>query len=74
VKLFGGGRRDEAPSRIYDRVLVLADDGSTERTLRPEDFDGLGLDERVRLILGKKLRFYSGQTEVPVKEALRDPT
>jgi hypothetical protein len=71
VRLFGGGR-PEGPSRIYDRVLVLRDDGSTERTLTPAEFDELGLDERVRLILGKKLRFYAGQNEVSVKEALRE--
>jgi hypothetical protein len=71
VRLFGGGK-PEAPSRVYDRVLVLANDGSTERTLTPAEFDGLGLDERVRLILGKKLRFYAGQSEVSLKEALRE--
>lgn len=71
MRLFGGGR-PETPSRVYDRVLVVGNDGATERTLTPEEFDGLGLDERVRLILGKKLRFYAGQTEVPLKEALRE--
>jgi hypothetical protein len=71
VRLFGGATRD-APARVYDRVVVLGANGAPERTLTPQEFDGLGLDERVRLILGKKLRFYSGQTEVPVKEALRE--
>jgi hypothetical protein len=71
VRLFGGATRD-APTRVYDRVVVLGATGAPERTLTPQEFDGLGLDERVRLILGKKLRFYSGQAEVPVKEALRE--
>lgn len=71
MKLFGGGR-PETPARAYDRVLVVSERGAMERTLTPEEFDGLGLDERVRLILGKRLQFYAGATAIPLKDALRD--
>ncbi|NLY92743.1 MAG: hypothetical protein GXY23_01830 [Myxococcales bacterium] len=71
MRLFGGGgaKREE---RAFDRVVVLGEDGSAERTLTPAEFHTLGLDERVRLILGKRLRFYAGTREIPLKEALRD--
>src|SRR5690606_24817860 len=54
MRLFGGGgaKREE---RAFDRVVVLGEDGSAERTLTPAEFHTLGLDERVRLILGKRL-------------------
>jgi hypothetical protein len=57
--------------RGFDRVDVRTDDGQWQRLTRLE-FERMPLDKRVRAILGKQLRFYRGDREVPMREALED--
>jgi len=57
--------------RGYDRVDVRSADGHWERLTRAE-FERLPLDRRVRAILGKQLRFFRGDKEIPIREALED--
>jgi hypothetical protein len=54
----------------YDRV-ELRDGSATglpKRFTRAE-FESLPLDQRVRAILSKKLRFFRGDQEIPMREA-----
>jgi len=53
----------------FDRV-ELSEENGQKRTLDRAAFQALKLDERVRYILGKRLRFYLGEREVPAKQAL----
>jgi hypothetical protein len=55
----------------FDRVDLTAEDGQWQRLTRLE-FEKLPLDRRVRAILGKQLRFYRGDQEIPMREALDD--
>jgi hypothetical protein len=57
--------------RGFDRVDVKSADGHWERMTRLE-FERLPLDRRVRAILGKQLRFYRGDKEITMREALED--
>jgi hypothetical protein len=57
--------------RGFDRVDVKSDDGQWQRLSRLE-FERLPLDRRVRAILGKQLRFYRGDKEITMREALED--
>jgi hypothetical protein len=57
--------------RGFDRVELKHADGRLEQLTRPE-FEKLPLDRRVRAILGKQLRFFRGEREVPMREALED--
>lgn len=56
---------------LYDRVELKEPTGAT-RTLSRTEFERLPLDQRVRAILGKSLRFFRGASEVPMKDALKD--
>jgi hypothetical protein len=62
---------NDGRGRGFDRVDVRADDGQWQRMTRLE-FERMPLDKRVRAILGKQLRFYRGDREVPMREALED--
>jgi hypothetical protein len=72
---FGSARAKEArgsdrPSQeAFDRVEILEESGQ-HRSLDRAQFYALKLDERVRYILGKRLRFYRRDAEVPLKDAL----
>jgi hypothetical protein len=57
--------------RGFDRVDLRAPDGQWLRLTRQE-FERLPLDRRVRAILGKQLRFFRGDHEITVREALDD--
>jgi hypothetical protein len=57
--------------RGFDRVDLKGADGSWQRLTRHE-FESLPLDRRVRAILGKQLRFFRGEKEIPMREALED--
>lgn len=57
--------------RGFDRVDVKGSDGQWERLTRLE-FERLPLDRRVRAILGKQLRFYRGDKEITMREALEE--
>jgi hypothetical protein len=63
VSLFGNDDRG------FDRVEVGAEPGEVKRLTRRE-FEALPLDQRVRAILSKQLRFYRGDREIPMREAL----
>jgi hypothetical protein len=53
----------------FDKVEITDESGRTT-LLDADGFGALGLGLRVRYILEKRLRFYSGSREVPVKVAL----
>jgi hypothetical protein len=57
--------------RGFDRVDVKGADGQWQRLTRLE-FERLPLDRRVRAILGKQLRFYRGDKEITMREALEE--
>ena len=56
----------------FDRVDMPPKGDEPPRRLTRAEFEALPLDQRVRAILSKKLRFYRGGKEVPVREALDD--
>ena len=57
----------------YDRVEMPAPNGvGLPRRLTRAEFEALPLDQRVRAILGKQLKFYRGKQEVSIREALGD--
>ncbi|HWE28294.1 MAG TPA: hypothetical protein VHB97_09850 [Polyangia bacterium] len=53
----------------FDRVDVKTADGAWQRMTRVE-FEKLPLDRRVKAILGKQLRFFRGDQEITLREAL----
>ncbi len=57
--------------RGFDRVDLKSADGEWQRLTRLE-FEKLPLDRRVRAILGKQLRFFRNDQEIPMREALED--
>jgi hypothetical protein len=63
------GRARSTPGGAFDRVEVSEEDGK-KRMLDRAEFHALKLDQRVRYILGKRLRFYLQDKEVPLKDAL----
>ncbi len=67
----GGSAAAMKPTVSYDRVELLDPEGSSKFLTRAQ-FQALKLDERVRHILGKHLRFYLDGREVPLKDALAD--
>lgn len=60
---------DEAGAGPYDQV-VLSVNGSSKKLSRAE-FEALPLDERVRSVLQKRLKFFRRGVEIPVREALK---
>jgi hypothetical protein len=55
----------------YDQVTVSDGNGGLRRLSRAQ-FEALPLDERVRSILQKRLKFYRQGSEIPVGEALKN--
>lgn len=53
----------------FDRIVLLA--GSTEREVGVEDFMALGLQERMKMILERRVSFYQGTQEILPINALR---
>ncbi len=72
MRLFGSSAAAEKPAGAYDRVELLDPGGGASQFLTRTQFQALKLDERVRYILGKRLRFYLDGREVPLKDALAD--
>lgn len=66
------GAAAQQPSVSFDRVEVLDASCGPSSFLTRAQFHALKLDERVRYILGKRLRFYLDGKEVPLKVALAD--
>jgi hypothetical protein len=58
-------------NRKYDQVHVQRTPGAWT-TLTPEEFMRIPLNERVQLILEKKLRFLSNGAEITPFEAMRE--
>jgi hypothetical protein len=56
---------------LFDEI-VLTDAGGVARRLTPAEFRALPLDQRVRAILRKQLRFYLRGREVPARTALKN--
>lgn len=54
----------------FDKVIVAEGDG-TSRSMEAKELLALKLNVRVRYILEKRLRFFSGSREVDQREALR---
>jgi hypothetical protein len=55
----------------YDRVELPNPAGAgLPRTLTRTEWEALPLDQRIRAILSKKLRFFRGSAEISVREAL----
>jgi hypothetical protein len=55
----------------FDRVELRSASGAVQ-TLTRFEFESLPLDQRVRAILNKQLRFFHGDREIPMREALAD--
>jgi len=58
-----------AGGRPFDRVELKEVNGPT-RKLTPDEFDKLALDVRVKAIFEKRLRFFKGTEEIPLKKAM----
>jgi hypothetical protein len=56
----------------FDRVDMPAKGDEQPRRLTRAEFEALPLDQRVRAILSKKLRFYRSGKEVSLRDALDD--
>jgi hypothetical protein len=57
--------------RGFDRVELAGINGEVRKLSRAQ-FDALPLDQRVRAILNKQLRFFRGDKEIPMRDALAD--
>ena len=57
--------------RGFDRVELLNASGEA-RSLTRDEFEALPLDQRVRAILSKQLRFFRGDQEIPMRDALSE--
>ena len=55
----------------FDEVRLEGSPGQW-RTLAPADFLKLPLQERIQLLVGRKLRFLAGGREISPVEALKD--
>jgi hypothetical protein len=59
--------------RAFDRVEIANPTaGGLPRRLTRSEWEGLPLDQRVRAILSKKLRFFNGDSEIPIRAALEE--
>jgi len=57
----------------YDRVEMPAPSGNgTPVRMTRREFEALPLDQRVRAILSKKLRFFRADQEITMRDALGD--
>jgi hypothetical protein len=56
--------------RGFDSVEL--DDGAGKRRISKREFEALPLDQRVRAILSKQLKFFRGDKEIPMRDALGD--
>lgn len=60
-----------APIGPFDRVVLTTDDGKVHDLTRGQ-FERLPLDERVRAVLRKQLKFYCRGAEMPMRDALKN--
>jgi len=54
----------------FDAILVRVA-GDNYNPMSIDDFLALHVDERIALIMGRKLRFFDGEQEVPVYDAIK---
>lgn len=64
-----GAPEPQPAAASFDRVTLESPSGEV-REMTQREFAALPLDKRVRAILDKKLRFFRGDREVSVREAL----
>ena len=57
--------------RGFDRVELAGPGGQVQRLSRVQ-FEALPLDQRVRAILSKQLKFFRGDKEIHIRDALGD--
>jgi len=53
----------------YDKVELRDEDGRVTH-LSPREYEDLPVDQRVRAILKRQIRFFRGKSEITMKEAL----
>ena len=56
--------------RGFDSVEL--EDNGAKRRISKREFEALPLDQRVRAILSKQLKFFRGDKEIPMRDALGD--
>lgn len=61
--------RAAPPARSFDRAELK--EAGTTRTLTPDEFDALPMNVRVTAILGSRIRFFKGDTEIPPNKAVK---
>ena len=54
----------------FDRVEMIAPGGGPPRRMTRAEFESLPLDQRVRAILSKQLRFFRGDEEISMRDAM----
>lgn len=54
----------------YDRIGIFDANGAI-RYLNKSEFENLPVAERVRLLMGGKLKFFRGEQQVTAREALK---
>lgn len=57
--------------RLCFDAILLRMVGDNYNPMSIEDFLALHIDERISLIMGKRLRFFAGEKEVPVYDAVK---
>lgn len=57
-------------SSKYDRVEIT-EAGKVTRRLSRQEFQALPLDQRVKVVIDGRARFYQGNAEIPSRDALR---
>lgn len=58
-------------SRLCFDAILLRMVGDNYNPMSIEEFIALHIDERIALIMGKRLRFFDGENEVPVYDAVK---
>ncbi len=69
MTIFGRFGKADEETTGFDRATLALPSGEVRRLTR-EQFEAMPLSERVRAMLGKSLKFYRGNKEIPIKEAL----
>jgi hypothetical protein len=62
--------QNETDGSSYDQVTITSTEGKV-RILSRLEFESLPLDERVRVLLSKRLKFFRRGKEVAATEALK---
>jgi hypothetical protein len=60
----------DARKLCFDAILLRMA-GDNYNPMSVEQFVALHVDERIALIMGRRLRFFDGETEVPVYDAVK---